>query len=113
ATPGFDVGPAGPRELVRQAGPQAEALIAAAEHQFTAALVRAGDWRGRRWLARAGNPYLPEIDAIARALGRPGVHGLNLSYEWACTSGVPPAEGGAMQLRRTPAWALPGIGPHN
>src|SRR5262245_65828566 len=64
AIPVFDIGAGGPLELVRQARPQAEALIAAAERQFTAAVVRAGDWRGRRWLVRAGNPYLPEIDAI-------------------------------------------------
>ena len=108
--PVFDIGAGGPLELVRQARPQAEALADAARNQFTAALVRAADWRGRRWLARAGNPYLAEIDAIARALGRPGTHGLNLSYEWACTSGVGPDDSGASVLRRALDWPFHGLG---
>ena len=108
--PVIDIGAGGPLELVRRARPQAEALMAAAHRQFTGPLVRAADWRGRRWLARAGNPHLTEIDAIAHALGRPGAHGLNLSYEWACTSGVAPDAGGAMVLRRTLDWLFHGLG---
>jgi hypothetical protein len=108
--PVIDIGSGGPLALVRGARPQAEALLAAARRRFTAPLVRAADWRGRRWLARAGNPYLPEIDAIARALGRPGAHALNLSYEWACTSGVAADGDGAMVLRRTLDWPFDGLG---
>src|SRR6185312_10179804 len=104
AIPVIDIGVAGPLELVRRARPQALALIDAAHRQFTGPLVRAADWRGRRWLARAGNPHLAEIDAIAAALGRPGAHGLNLSYEWACTSGVAADALGTMILRRTLDW---------
>src|SRR5882724_6037713 len=70
--PVIDIGAGGPLALVRRARPQAEALMDAACRQFTAPLVRAGDWRARHWLAHAGNPYLAEIDAIAHALGRPG-----------------------------------------
>jgi len=108
--PVIDIGADGPLELVRRARPQAEALMAAARRQFTAPVVLAADWRGRRWLARAGNPYLPEIDAIAHELGRPGAHGLNLSYEWACTSGVAADAGGGMVLRRTLDWPFHGLG---
>jgi hypothetical protein len=74
AIPVIDIGAGGPLELVRRARPQALALMEAAHRQFTAPLVRAADWRGRRWLVRANNPHLAEIDAIARALGRPA-HG--------------------------------------
>jgi hypothetical protein len=108
--PVIDIGAGGPLELVRRARPQALALLEAAHRQFTAPLVRAADWRGRRWLARAGNPHLAEIDAIARALGRPGAHGLNLSYEWACTSGVAADAGGHTVLRRTLDWPFHGLG---
>src|SRR5688572_22681542 len=40
----------------------------------------------RRWLMRSGSPYLGEIEAIAAALGFPGVWFLNGSYEWGCTT---------------------------
>jgi hypothetical protein len=111
AIPVIDIGAAPPVELVRRARPQAEALLAAARRQFTPALIRLGDWRAKQWLARAGNPYLPDMDTIAAALGQPGIHGLNLSYEWACTSGVAPApDGGGMVLRRTLDWPAHGTG---
>mgnify|MGYP003477732114 CR=1 FL=1 len=53
-----------------------------------ATLTRLADALSRRWLARARNPYLPEIDAVAVRLGRAGAHLLNLSFEWTCTTGV-------------------------
>ena len=108
--PVIDIGAGGPLELVRRARPRAEALADAARRQFTAPVVLAADWRGRRWLARAGNPHLPEIDAIARAVGRPGAYGLNLSYEWACTSGVAADCDGATVLRRALDWPFHGLG---
>jgi len=108
--PVIDIGAGGPLELVRRARPQAEALMTAARRQFTVPVVLAADWRARRWLARAGNPYLPEIDAIAHALGRPGAHGLNLSYEWVCTSGVAADRNGSTVLRRTLDWPFHGLG---
>ena len=108
--PVIDIGSGGPLALVRRARPQAEALLAAGSRHFTPALVRLADRRGRRWLARAANPYLPEMDAIARALGRAGVHALNLSHEWACTSGVAADRDGGMVLRRTLDWPFDGLG---
>jgi hypothetical protein len=109
--PVIDIGAAPPVELVRRARPQAEALLAAARRQFTGVLVALGDRRAKRWLARAGNPYRADMDAIALELGRGGIHGLNLSYEWACTTGVAPAgDGGSMILRRTLDWPFHGVG---
>ncbi|MGE0118981.1 MAG: hypothetical protein AB7S71_07850 [Dongiaceae bacterium] len=111
--PVIDIGAGGPVELLRRTRPQAEALIAAARRQFTPPLVALLDWRARGWLARAGNPYLAEMDAVAAALGRRGLHGLNLSYEWACTSGLSPAaDGRGMVLRRTLDWPFHGVGRH-
>ena len=108
--PVLDIGAGGPLALLRQARPQADALLAAGRHQLSAPVLALADRRGRRWLARAGNPYLPEIDAIADALGRGGIHALNLSYEWACTSGVAAGPDGSMVLRRTLDWPFHGLG---
>jgi hypothetical protein len=108
--PVIDIGAGGPLELVRHCRPRAEALLAAARRQFTDPLVELADWRARGWLARAGNPYLEEIDAIAAELGRRGLHGLNLSYEWACTASLAAEGGGSMILRRTLDWPANGLG---
>jgi len=45
---------------------------------------------------------------VAAAIGRPGAHLLNLSYEWACTAGVH-AEAAPVMLRVLD-WDLPGLG---
>jgi hypothetical protein len=109
--PVIDIGTAGSAELARRARPRALALLAAARGQFTSIGVALADRAGRRWLARTGNPYLPEIDAIAATLGERGIHGLNLSYEWACTCGVAEApDGTGMRLRRTLDWPFHGLG---
>jgi hypothetical protein len=67
----------------------------------------------RRWLARAGSPYLDELDAIAARTGLAGVYATNVSYEYACTvlaqSDGPSA---APMLRRTLDWPFPGLGRH-
>jgi hypothetical protein len=109
--PVIDLGSAGPVELARRARPQALALLSAARRQFTAIGVALADRQARRWLARVDNPYLPEIDAIAAALGERGIHGLNLSYEWGCTTGAAEApDGTGMRLRRTLDWPFHGLG---
>jgi hypothetical protein len=108
--PVIDIGGAGPLELVRRARRQAEALLAGARRQFTGILVDLADRRARRWLADARNPYLAEIDAVAAELGRRGAHGLNLSYEWGCTTGICADGDGGMVMRRTLDWPYHGLG---
>lgn len=109
--PVIDIGSKGPLELVRQARPQADALLTQARRQFTGLLVDLADRRSRRWLMRSGNPYLGEIDAVAAELRRAGLHGINLSYEWACTCGIAAdGTGDSMVLRRTLDWAFHGLG---
>lgn len=109
--PVLDVGAKGAEELVRQARPQAEALLTQARRQFTGLLVDLADRRSRRWLIRADSPYLGEIDAVAAELRRSGIYGINLSYEWACTCGISAdVSGGGMILRRTLDWAYHGLG---
>jgi hypothetical protein len=65
----------------------------------------------RRWLARQGNPYLDEIDHVARRLGRPGAYFLNIIFEWACsTSAAPDPSGEGSRMIRVLDWGLTGIG---
>ncbi len=63
----------------------------------------------RRWLQRAGSPYVEEIDAIASVLGFPGIWFLNNSYQWTCTA-LARNEDGAPWLARTLDWPFPGLG---
>lgn len=87
------------------------ALIAAAERRYPAAAIALADRLSRRWLEKSGNPYLAEIETVAAALGRPGAHFLNLSYEWACTCSLGPAPGsGLPRLTRVLDWPFEGLG---
>lgn len=65
----------------------------------------------RRWLARSASPYLDEIDAIAARTRVAGVHAINISYEYACTTlGCVDSPGRAPTLRRTLDWPFLGLG---
>jgi len=86
-------------------------VLAAAEQRYSRAGLRAGDAVSRRWLRRTDNPYLGEIEEVARQIGRPGAVMLNLSYEWSCTSAVgPDPSGPGTRLLRTLDWPLDGLG---
>ena len=98
-------------ELMTAERPRLDALIAAAERSYPAPVIAVGDRISQRWLEKAQNPYLPEIDRVARTLGRPGAYFLNLSYEWACTCSVAPtADGTASRLTRVLDWPFDGLG---
>jgi hypothetical protein len=92
-------------DLVRLERARTSDLLNEAAKAYSMAGLRLGDEVSRRWLKRRGNPYLPDIAAIAHAMGRPGGYALNLSYEWACTSAVQPGF-----LARTLDWRLEGLG---
>ena len=111
--PLIDLGAAGPVALIEAERARAEALCAGARRQYGRLFLRWGDRLSRRWLARANNPYLGEIDETAARIGLPGTHLLNLSYEWFCTSSVcaDPARPGNRMLR-TIDWPLEGLGRH-
>ncbi|MGF1629179.1 MAG: hypothetical protein ACFCUT_06885 [Kiloniellaceae bacterium] len=102
---------AGPLDLLRLEPARLAALIAAAERQYPSVAIALADRLSRRWLEQSENPYLAEITAVAEALGRPGAHFLNLSYEWACTCSVgPTADGTAARLTRVLDWPFEGLG---
>jgi hypothetical protein len=65
----------------------------------------------RRWLTRSASPYVAEIDAIAAWTGVSGIHAINISYEYACTT-LARSDGAsrAPTLRRTLDWPFLGFG---
>lgn len=98
-------------DLLEAGLPAARALLAEARRRYSAFGVAAADRVSRLWLARTGNPYLPEIDRLAGRVGEPGLTMLNISYEWGCTSGVAPApDGDGSRLLRTLDWPFDGLG---
>ncbi len=84
-------------------------ILAIARRRYTGAGLRAGDALSRRWLARNASPFAAEVGSVAAAVGRPGAHLLNLSYEWGCTCGIAEAAG-APVLLRVLDWDLGGLG---
>jgi hypothetical protein len=72
-------------------------------------LALATDHFSKRWLKKASNPYLEEIDLIANAIHRPGVYALNTCLEWGCTSGAWTSPSGPF-LRRVLDWPFPRLG---
>jgi hypothetical protein len=63
----------------------------------------------RRWLQRSRSPYVGEIEAIAAAIGGPGIWFLNGCYQWGCTA-LAREQAGAPWLARTLDWPFPGLG---
>src|SRR3990172_7984342 len=108
--PVIDVGAGGPLALLVAEPARAVVLLATAGRLYPGPLVRFGDHLSRRWLARHGNPYLAEIDAVAATVPAPGAHFLNVSYEWGCTGGVTPAPAGGNRLVRVLDWPFDGLG---
>jgi hypothetical protein len=68
-----------------------------------------GDRLSKKWLRKTDNPYLSEITAFAKVLKTKGIYALNLSYEWACTTGVYSEPAGNKMLRVLD-WPMPRMG---
>lgn len=83
----------------------ARRLAASVRHSYTPPFVALLDWRSKRWLAKNDSPYVPEIDHIAERLPGAGMHALNCSYEWACTSAAV-----APLVIRALDWPFDGLG---
>jgi len=111
AIPLIDAGRDGPNALAVAAPDRLARIMAISEKRYGRVALALGDRISRRWLERTANPYLGEIAAVARMVGRPGAHLLNLSYEWTCTSSVgPDPDGDGSRLLRTLDWPLDGLG---
>ena len=63
-------------------------------------LLPAMDAVTRRWLKRSYSPYVADLEAIAAALGFPGIWFLNGTYQWGCTA-VAREQNGVPWLART------------
>ncbi len=113
--PLLDAVAGGPLSLLDRESARLAPLLLAARRRYGAVALRLGDRATRHWLARSRNPYSRELAAVAARVGTPGALLLNLSYEWACTSGTAadpaadPVAGGSRMLR-TLDWPMNGIG---
>ncbi|MCE9507771.1 MAG: hypothetical protein K8R48_05565 [Alphaproteobacteria bacterium] len=73
------------------------------------AFMPVSDFFSKRWLEKSDNPYRDEIEQNAKIIGKKGVHMLNLTYEWGCTSGVYNTDNGPV-LTRVLDWPFPALG---
>ena len=97
--------PDGPLHLARLHSLQLPRILRLTHESISPALLRWGDVYAARCLRSAGNPYLAEIDEIARLLAQPGAHALNFSFEMGCTTACRAPDGeAAMQLYRALDW---------
>lgn len=111
--PVLDTGPSFPMETLVAHEARAHALLDQATGPLPSAALRQLDKVSRRWLAKWKNTHLPEIDAIAARLARPGAYFLSVNYEWACTCRVAPGPGRkSARLVRVLDWRSPGLGRH-
>lgn len=112
--PVVDLGERPPVALLADHPERAARLLATAQRNYTRPVLFAGDAACRRWLARTDNPYRSEIAEVAARLPGPGGWLLNLSHEWACTSGVAAApdlpDGAENHLLRALDWPMAGLG---
>lgn len=90
---------------------RAHALLDLATARVPAAALRQLDRVSRAWLLKWNNAHLPEIDAVAKRLDRPGAYFFSVNYEWGCTCRVAPSlDGGSARLVRVLDWKTPGLG---
>lgn len=103
--PIIDCDEGGAERLFDQSAAAARRLAAIARRTYTPPVMAWLDWRSRTWIERNDSPYAPEIAYIAERLPGAGVHALNLSYEWACTTAAV-----APLMMRALDWRLDGMG---
>ena len=109
--PVLDVGPDFPTETLARELDRAHRLLDAATRNVPNRALASLDRVSRRWLARWDNAHLPEIDHIARTLGRPGIYFLSVNYEWGCTCRAAPSpDRTSARLVRVLDWRTDGLG---
>ena len=97
--------PDGPLHLARMQAHQLARIVALTRQIIPAPLLRIGDAYAARCLRAARNPYLHEIDEVARLLGQAGAYALNFSFEMGCTTACRSLGNEcAVQLYRTLDW---------
>jgi len=97
--------PDGPLQLAQLQSAKLKQLLKLTHETLPPPLLRWGDKYSAACLQNSRNPYLSEIDEIARILGQPGGYALNFIFEMACTTGCRSPDGKmAMQIYRTLDW---------
>lgn len=97
--------PDGPLHLARMQAEHLSHIVALIRQIIPAPLLRIGDAYAARCLRAARNPYLHEIDEVARLLRQPGAHALNFSFEMGCTTACrSPGNDVPVQLYRVLDW---------
>jgi hypothetical protein len=110
AIPVIDARDGGPPAAALSAERGMRELLDQARRLIPSPLLALSDRVSRYWLARSGNPFLDEIDAIAALAGRSGAYTLNTSFEWCCTCGVGDDPEGGVRMLRVLDWGQPGLG---
>ncbi len=109
--PVIETGADFPMATLIAAEARCHALLDAATRFIPGPALRVADAISRRWLAKWNNPHLPEIDAIASRLQRPGPYFLSVNYEWGCTCSVRPCpDSRSARLVRVLDWRTKGLG---
>jgi hypothetical protein len=97
--------PEGPLQLAMACPREIRRIVGLIRRVIPGPMLRWGDRYAENSLRHARNPYLPEIDTVARLLGQPGAYALNFSFELGCTTACrSPREGAPAQLYRTLDW---------
>ena len=96
--------PQGPLGLLEGQRERIGRIFDCAHRRVPELLLRWGDTHAKAWLERSDNPYLPDIDKVARLLDRSGCYALNFSFEWLCTTGCSQGASGAPHMYRTLDW---------
>lgn len=109
--PVVDVGPDFPLQTLRLFEDRAHNLMDQATRHVPKSALKQLDKISRAWLQRWENDHLPEIDAVAEALDRPGAYFFSVNYEWGCSCRVAPSPcGTTARLVRVLDWRTPGLG---
>jgi hypothetical protein len=97
--------PEGPLQLAMACTGEVRRIVGLIRRVIQGPLLRWADRYAETSLRQACNPYLAELDAVARLLGQPGAYALNFSFELGCTTACrSPGDGAAVQLYRTLDW---------
>jgi hypothetical protein len=109
--PVLDCGAEFPLETLDAFLPRAHALLDLATARVPQSALRQLDRVSRAWLVKWNNAHLPEIEAVARRLDRPGAYFFSVNYEWGCTCRVAPSpDRSSARLIRVLDWKTPGLG---
>jgi hypothetical protein len=97
--------PDGPLQLAGIRRDDLPHIVSLTQQIIPRPLLRLGDAYARRCLRTSKNPYLHEIEQVARWLDQPGAYALNFSFEMGCTTACHvPGGGRGARLYHTLDW---------